>query len=181
MTETKTPVLAGPGARLFAVAAYLLGVAGVAALGAYVVLSGLGHWPRGAPAAGALPWLVNVGWLALFALQHSGMARRHFKDWMTRWVPACLERSVYVAVSGLVTLAQPLIWQPLPGDNLWDEPGWLVGIGLAGVVGVAICFLQIDHLDFLGLRRVGMGGRPPDAVTLRIAGPYRWVRHPLML
>jgi methanethiol S-methyltransferase len=180
MAETKTPVPTGQGARLFAVAAYLLGVAGVAALGAYVLLSGLGHWPRGVPAAGTLPWLVNGGWLALFALQHSGMARRGFKSCLTRRVPAYLERSVYVTVSGLVTLAQPLIWQPLPGDDLWDGPGWLVGISLAGVVGVAVCFLHIDHLDFLGLRRVGIGELRREE-TLRIAGPYRWVRHPLML
>ena len=37
---------AGQGARLFAVAANLLGIAGMVTLSAYVVFSGLGHWPR---------------------------------------------------------------------------------------------------------------------------------------
>jgi protein-S-isoprenylcysteine O-methyltransferase Ste14 len=172
---------AGQGARLFAVVAYLLGIAGMAALGAYVLFSGLGHWPRDQPMSGPLPWLVNAGWLALFALQHSGMARRSFKDWLTRWVPAYLERSVYVAASGLVTLVQPWIWQPLPGGNLWQGPVWLIGISLAGAAGVAVCFLQVDHVEFLGLRQVGIGASPAQAEALRITGPYRWVRHPLML
>jgi len=79
-----------------------------------------------------VPWLIDGGWLVLFALQHSGMARQPFKDWLTRRFPARLERSLYVAASGLVTLAQPLVWQPLPGEPLWDGPLWLVAISLAG-------------------------------------------------
>lgn len=172
---------AGQGARLFAVAANLLGIAGMAALGAYVLFSGLGHWPRDQQATGPLPWVVNICWLSLFALQHSGMARRGFKDRLTRWVPGYLERSVYVAASGLVTLVQPLIWQPLPGDDIWQGPVWLIGISLAGAAGAAVCFLQIDRADFLGLRQVGIGALPEQAEALRITGPYRWIRHPLML
>jgi methanethiol S-methyltransferase len=183
IAERKTLVAASAGraARAFAVVAYLLGIAGMAAFSAYVLFSGLGHWPRDNPATGALPWLVNIGWLALFALQHSGMARRRCKDWLTRRIPAHLERSVYVAASGLVTLVQPLIWQPLPGTALWDGPVWLIGISLTGAAGIAVCFLQIDHVEFLGLRQVGISAAPEQAESLQIAGPYGWVRHPLML
>ena len=55
-------------ARLFAIAAYLLGGLGPAALSAYVLLTGLKLWPRGEPVPGAVPWLVDIGWLLLFAL-----------------------------------------------------------------------------------------------------------------
>jgi protein-S-isoprenylcysteine O-methyltransferase Ste14 len=167
-------------ACLFAVGAYLLGLAGQAALSAYVVLAGLGLWPRGEVRMGSTPWLIDLGWLALFAVQHTGMARRPFKDWLTRHVPAQLERSCYVAASGLVTLAQPLVWQSLPGADLWDGPVWIVAISLAAALATGLCCLAYDHLGFMGLRRAGIGP-PPGDETLRVSGPYRWVRHPLML
>ncbi len=156
-----------------AVAAYVLALAGQTALGVYVLASGLHFWPRGEPAAGPVPWLVDLGWLVLFAGQHSGMARRPFKEWLTRRIPPPLERSAYVAASGLVTLAQPWVWQPLPGDDVWAGPVWIIGISLAALVGTGLCCAAYDHLGFMGLR-------PPAPEPLRITGPYRWVRHPLM-
>jgi protein-S-isoprenylcysteine O-methyltransferase Ste14 len=171
----------GPAARLFAVIAYLLAVAGLAALGAYILLSGLGHWPRGETAEPIVAWVVNLGWLTLFAVQHSGMARQSFKDWLTRCIPPYLERSTYVAVSGLITLAQPLLWQPLPGGPVWAAPTWIVAISLAAAFGVGLCCTSYDWRAFLGLSQVGIGGPTPSDGALRTTGPYRWVRHPLML
>lgn len=47
--------------------------------------------PREGPLAGAL--LVNLGLLALFSIQHSIMARRAFKAWITPYIsparPTC--------------------------------------------------------------------------------------------
>jgi protein-S-isoprenylcysteine O-methyltransferase Ste14 len=164
-------------ARLFAVTAYVLGAWGQAALSAYVLLSGLKLWPRGEPAPGLAPWLVDAGWLALFALQHSGMARQRFKGWLR----APLERSIYVAASGVVTLVQPLIWQPLPGELLWDGPAWIVAISLTAALASGVYCLTYDHLGFMGLRQAGIGAPLYPNGTLHTSGPYRWVRHPLML
>src|SRR5438105_1920579 len=117
-------------AKLFALTAYLLGIAGAGALIAYVIGTGTGYWPRGEPADGAFPWLVNVGLSLVFALQHSGMARPSFKAWWTRVIPAYLERSAYVGISGVLFIAIVLCWQPLPGEPLWHGPLWIVAISL---------------------------------------------------
>jgi protein-S-isoprenylcysteine O-methyltransferase Ste14 len=162
--------------RAFAVAAYLAALIGLAALAAYVLGSGLQIWPRGDPTDSAWPWLIDLGWLAVFALQHSGMARRGFKDCL----PPQLERSIYVAASGVLTLVQPFIWQPLPGPLLWDGPVWIAAISLTAALAVSVCCAGYDLLTFMGLRQAGIGA-PAVNDTLRITGAYRWVRHPLML
>jgi methanethiol S-methyltransferase len=166
-------------ARLFAIAAASVGLLGVAAVSAFVLLNGLQIWPRGEASGGSWPWLVDLGWLAVFALQHSGMARRSFKDWLTRRIPVQLERSVYVGASGLVTLVQPLIWQPLPGGHLWDGPVWITAICVGAAIGAGACCMSLDGAGFMGLRQTG--NVPPRPEELRISGPYRWVRHPLMV
>jgi protein-S-isoprenylcysteine O-methyltransferase Ste14 len=183
MAERKPPVTApgGPAAQTLAVAACVLGVLGTAAVGGYVLLAGLGRWPRGEPHAGGGPWLIDLSWLAVFAVQHSGMARRPFKDWLTRHIPVHLERSTYVAASGLVTLAQPVLWQPLPGPVLWEGPTWIAAVSLAAAVAVGACCQSYDPRGFLGLRQAGIGAPQATRETLQVTGPYRWVRHPLML
>jgi len=140
----------------------------------------------GAPAESlALALAVDAGLLALFAVQHSVMARRWFKDWWTRFVPRPLERSTYVLFSSLALLLLFWQWRPL-GGVVWSvesQAGRVVlwalfafGWGL-----VLVSTFLINHFDLFGLRQVWLYllGRPYTALHFGTPGPYRLVRHPL--
>lgn len=139
------------------------------------------------PASGPLgvALAVDAGLLALFAVQHSVMARKWFKDWWTRVVPKTLERSTYVLFSSLALILLFWQWRPLGGEvwSVEDPAGRLVlwalfafGWGL-----VLVSTFLINHFDLFGLRQVWLQllGRPYTALQFRTPGPYRLVRHPL--
>src|SRR5262249_15744215 len=153
-----------------------LGLAGAAALAVRVLLLGLGVLPP--PSLLPYPWLVNVGWLILFGLQHSGMARTRFKTGVGRLIPSRLERSLYVALSGLLLMGMSLTWQRVDGSPLWSAPLALGVVSLAGGMGLAWINLRFDHAGFFGLRQVWEPVPSPD--ELLVIGPYRYVRHPVM-
>src|SRR6516164_11472997 len=58
---------------------------------------------------------VDLGLMALFALQHSGMARPAFKRWWVRFIPEPAERSTYVLLSSLALALVFVYWRPLGG------------------------------------------------------------------
>lgn len=131
--------------------------------------------------------LVDSALLALFAVQHSVMARPWFKRWWTRLVPPAIERSTYVLAASLVVVLLIWWWRPIP-DPVWSvETGWARGVlwfgyGLGWVVVVASTFL-IGHFDLFGLRQVlaRAGDRAYAEPGFRQPWPYRLVRHPLMV
>lgn len=130
--------------------------------------------------------LVNVVLLLLFAVQHSVMARRWFKERWTRIVPQHLERSTYVLIASLVLALIFWQWRPLPG-TVWSVGG--IGATLlwaAFALGWAIVLVTtflIDHFDLFGLRQVWLHfrGREYTPVQFQTPGLYRYVRHPLYL
>lgn len=128
---------------------------------------------------------IDIGLLALFALQHSIMARPAFKRWWTRIVPVAAERSTYVLLSSLALILLFWQWRPI-GASIWsieNETARLLiygGYGAGWILLLTSTFL-INHFDLFGLRQVWMyfRGRPYTEIAFRTPSLYNVVRHPL--
>ena len=166
--------------RAYGTIAYLTGSAGAAIYFARLVGTGVGIWTREVGTSPPTAFAVNFTLLTLFTLQHSLMARTAYKDLFLRLFPECIERSTYVAASGLALGTLAAFWQPLPGEVVWHGPIGIVAISLAAGAGVGGCAAWFDHATFFGLQQ-SWTGVVPRMEKLRIEGPYRFVRHPLML
>jgi methanethiol S-methyltransferase len=127
---------------------------------------------------------VDLGLLAAFALQHSGMARPAFKRWWTRIVPEEAERSAYVLLSSLALAMLFVYWEPI-GGVIWRVSGaartGLIALYLLGWVLLLYTTFLIDHFDLFGLKQVWrrLGNKIYRAPTFRTPSLYKLVRHPL--
>jgi methanethiol S-methyltransferase len=131
--------------------------------------------------------LINAALLALFAFQHSLMARPWFKRFWTRIIPEPAERSTYVLFSSLALLALFWLWRPI-GGVVWDVEGHSLRILLyalcaMGWLLVLMSTFLINHFDLFGLRQVYIFllGKPYSPLAFRTPMLYRHVRHPLYL
>ena len=131
--------------------------------------------------------IVNILILALFAVQHSVMARQGFKDWWTQFVPKSVERSTFVLFASLLLLLLYWQWRPLPTE-VWNFEGSIFGTILTvvfwvGWVTVLASTFLINHFDLFGLRQVYMNikGQEYTDLGFRTPGLYKMVRHPIML
>ncbi|PYR72648.1 MAG: hypothetical protein DMF87_27565, partial [Acidobacteria bacterium] len=61
---------------------------------------------------------IDAALLTLFAVQHSVMARRWFKEWWTQIAPWTIERSTFVLFASLALIALFWKWQPI-GMPIW--------------------------------------------------------------
>lgn len=174
---------------LYGAACYVLFLATF--LYAIAFVAGIGV-PRHVDNGPAAPWplalSIDLALLALFAVQHSVMARPGFKRWWTRFVPPQLERSTFVLASSLALVLLFWQWRPLP-MRIWDVGGdaarWaLYALSASGWLLVLVSTFLINHFDLFGLRQVwfhahGRGPGPHGPFVTRAF--YRVVRHPIML
>src|SRR5262249_30367879 len=94
-------------------------------LGNFGVPKSIDSGPEGSLAAALA---IDGALLALFALQHSIMARPWCKRAWTRIVPEPAERSTYVLFSSVALMLMFWLWQPI-GGVVWD-----VGNGIARTI-----------------------------------------------
>lgn len=140
--------------------------------------------PAGPPMESAI---VNLLLMSLFAVQHSVMARRQFKEWWTQYVPKSVERSTYVLFSSLALALLLWQWRPIP-TVVWqiDDPQIataVTGISLLGWLIVLTSTFLINHFELFGLHQVAnnLTGRSMPAPRFRTPLYYKFVRHPLYL
>ena len=130
---------------------------------------------------------IDLGLLALFAVQHSVMARQSFKRWWTKFVPQAIERSTYVLASSIVLALLLWQWRPIPvavwavQDPIWSTAIWI--LAAAGWIIVALSTFLISHFELFGLSQVlrHLMRAKPEPAQFRTPLFYRFVRHPLYL
>jgi Putative protein-S-isoprenylcysteine methyltransferase len=129
--------------------------------------------------------LTDVVLLALFAVQHSVMARPAFKRWWTRIIPKEAERSTYILFASVALIVLYRYWEPI-GGVVWSVQSPIGQVVLYGLyaLGWALVFLSsflINHFDLFGLRQVWLQLRRRPYTPVSFGSPwlYRIVRHPL--
>ncbi len=172
---------------LYSLASYLVGVAALVYLIAFLFNL---YVPKsidsGIPGDKLPAIFIDLGLIVLFGLQHSIMARRGFKSWLTRFVEPAAERSTFLLATALVTFALCLLWRPLP-LVIWQADHAVVGysmltIGLAGWGLVLVSTFLINHFDLFGLRQAWLYfvGRDFSPLPFKTVWLYRYIRHPIM-
>jgi methanethiol S-methyltransferase len=195
MTHTQAISPDAPGSRIVKLIAFLYG------LGAYFTFFGTilyaigfvtGWWvPKtidtGAVSSITQALVVNLLLMSLFAVQHSVMARKQFKQWWTQYVPKPVERSTYVLLSSLALILLFWQWRPIP-TIVWqiDHPPialTVTGLSLIGWLVVFTSTFLINHFELFGLHQVATNLTGREMPTPRFRTPlyYKFVRHPIYL
>lgn len=132
--------------------------------------------------------LTDLALVALFGVQHSVMARPAFKAWLTRIVPAAIERSTFVLAAAAVLALMLWQWQPITTPVMWDvtQPVAAMALNALFWLGWGVVLLStflINHFELFGLRQIyaHIANRPATEQTFRTPLLYRHVRHPIYL
>jgi protein-S-isoprenylcysteine O-methyltransferase Ste14 len=195
MTHTQTipdHVKGNPAGRvlalLYGLAAYLLFFATF--LYAIGFVSGL-VVPKTIDSGEAVPvteaLIVNLILMSVFAIQHSVMARRQFKQWLTQYVPKAVERSTYVLLASLALVLLFWQWRPIPAV-VWQVTNSevsmaIMGLSLLGWLIVLTSTFLINHFELFGLHQVAnnLSGQAMPDPRFRTPLYYKFVRHPIYL
>ncbi len=128
-------------------------------------------------------WL-DAGLSLVFFIQHSGMVRRSFRQWLTRFIPEEYGSALYAIASGIVLLGVIVFWQE--SARIFITPHgllrWLFRVVyLLSLVGFVWGVKTLKSFDPFGYKPIlnRLRGKQPRQNPFVVQGPYRWVRHPL--
>jgi protein-S-isoprenylcysteine O-methyltransferase Ste14 len=131
--------------------------------------------------------IVNILLMSLFAIQHSVMARKPFKQWWTRFVPVSIERSTYVLLASLTLILLFWQWRPIP-TVVWQiaDPQFamaVMGLSFFGWLLVLLSTFMINHFELFGLHQViiNLAGRTMPEPRFKTPVLYKLIRHPIYL
>jgi methanethiol S-methyltransferase len=131
--------------------------------------------------------IINLALMSIFAVQHSVMARKQFKQWWTQFVPASVERTTYVLLASLALALLLWQWRPMPAV-VWHvaNPALAMAITALSFLGWLVVLSStflINHFELFGLHQVAnnLSGKPMPAPRFREPLYYRFVRHPIYL
>jgi len=131
--------------------------------------------------------IVNLLLMSLFAVQHSVMARRQFKEWWTQYVPKSVERSTYVLSASLALVLLFWQWRPMPG-LMWQVANpsaamAITGLSFVGWLLVLTSTFLINHFELFGVHQVvnNLAGRSMSEPRFKTPVLYKVVRHPIYL
>lgn len=191
ITRNTTAVTPGVGSRtavlIYSIASYTVGMTGlmwlILAMGG-IVPYGLSTLHTGSPVTAVL---IDLGLIFLFGLQHTIMARRKFKEKLTRIIPAAAERATFVLASGILMCLAVWFWQPVPG-TVWSVETTstrliLWEFYLAGWAYLVVSTFVTNHFELFGLRQAYLyfRGIPHTPVKFISKWMYSYSRHPMML
>lgn len=171
----------------YGIASYFIGVAAllvliVSSLG--VIDLGFGGFELSSTAGGIA---LNVAFLVAFALQHSIMARKRFKQIWTKIVPPAAERSTYLVATAILLVPMIAAWQPIADVTIWSVEAevWryaIYGVALLGWAYLFAASFAINHFELFGLQQVwnAFRGRETKPVPFTERWMYRFDRHPIM-
>jgi len=195
MTETRAVDPAMPGNRMARFTAFLFGAVAYFTF-LFTILYAIGFLfgfavPKtidsGMESGAFEAFVVNLALMSLFAIQHSVMARKWFKQWWTQFIPEPVERSTYVLLSSLTLLLLFWQWRPMPAV-VWHvaDPDLAAAVAAVSLFGWGIAFTStflINHFELFGLHQVtnNLAGGEMPAPVFRTPFLYRFVRHPLYL
>jgi len=178
--------------RVLALTYGMIAYAFFAATFVYAILFLANAWvsktiDSGSEAPLATTLAIDLALLAVFAVQHSVMARKGFKRVWTSVIPVPVERSTYVVAASAALALILWQWKPIP-RVVWDVTGTsaepviqaLFCLGW-GILLLASCLL--NHFELFGLAQVWnyVANRTPAVPVFKTPALYRVVRHPIYL
>ncbi len=129
--------------------------------------------------------LFNAGLSLAFFIQHSGMVRRSFRQFLFRFSPEAYNGAIYSITSGIFLFLVVIFWQGT--SVLFEAEGitrfLLRVVFIFSIAGFVWGIKALGFFDPFGIEAVlnHWPDRNPQPAAFTVRGPYRWARHPLYL